>query len=426
MSRFQLIFTVILVVLGVGGAILFAISKNEGAQGAPQVVLWGTLDDRVVSNFIAKMAVENRDTLNVNYRQRSAATFESELIAALARGAGPDMILLPHDLIVKQIDKYYVVPYENYSARTFKDSFIEGSELYLNPSGVLGFPFSVDPIVMYWNRDIFSDAGLAAPPSTWTEFLALAPKIVEKDANGNISQSLVAFGEVRNVSHAKEMLSLLSIQAGTPIVSRNSTGFLTSVLAARGTGLVPGESALQYFTEFSNPSKSTYSWNRSLPNDKNAFAAGRLAVYFGYASELANIRAANPNLNFDVALVPQTGGKKSTYGSFTAIAILRSTNNLSAAYTAAMTLTSAPIQAQWIEASGLPPVRRDLLAALPGDPYKAVFHQSALISKAWLDPNRERTSDIFMRMVENVTSGKMRVSQAVNSASLEIDSLFTN
>jgi ABC-type glycerol-3-phosphate transport system substrate-binding protein len=122
--------------------------------------------------------------------------------------------------------------------------------------------------------------------------------------------------------------------------------------------------------------------------------------------------------------VPQAEGKKMTFGSMQAISLLKSSKNIGAAYTAAVMLTSPEIQAEWVTASNLPPVLRSALATLPGDAYKTIFYQSALIANAWLDPNREATNDVFGRMIENVTSGKLRVSESVRSASLEINNLL--
>lgn len=427
MTRFQLIFTGALVFLGVAGVMTFALVKKEGDKSAPMVVMWGTLDSSLVSNFVEAVSARDRERANVSYVKKSKETFEDELIAALARGSGPDMILLPQDLILKQLDKFFVTPFEDYSERTFKDSFIQQGELFLTKEGIVGFPFAVDPMVMYWNRDMLTSVDVANPPVSWTEFFGLVPKLTKKDERGNITQSLVAFGEMRNVTHAKDIVSLLALQAGTPIVDRDDFGNPVSVLDKAASGLKPAEVAVSFFTEFSNPVKDSYSWNRALVDDRSAFLSSKLALYFGYASELVSLRNLNPNLNFDVALVPQTANaisgnsRKMTFGNIYAIALLKSSRNLGAAYTAALALTDSTSQAEWVQTSGFPPVRRDLLVKLPGDAYKAVFYRSALISNAWLDPNREATNNIFMNLVESVTSGKQRVSQSVNTASIEID-----
>ncbi len=431
MTRFQLIFTGILVTLGIAGVIVFATFKNSGEKTAPRVVMWGTLKSEYVNTFLSEVMLKKKDTINVSYIEKRSDTFEDDLIAALARGAGPDMVLLPQDLIVKQLDKFYITPYENYSERTFKDSFIQEGELYLMPTGIVGFPFAVDPMVMYWNKDLFAAVDAALPPTSWTEFFGLVPKLTKKDETGNISQSLVAFGEVRNVTHAKDIISLLAIQAGTPIVTRGQQGNLASVFNTRNSsGLVPGEQAVSFFTEFSNPVKGSYSWNRALSNDRSSFIAGKLALYFGYASELVGIRDANPNLNFDVTVVPQTTAtlagtaRKMTFGNMNGVAILKSSRNVGAAFTAAVNLTNTDAQTLWVEKSGYPPVRRDLLTKLPGDAYMATFYRSALVSNAWLDPDREGTDSVFMKLVENITSGRQRVSAAVTTASVEIDNFI--
>lgn len=425
MSRFQLIFTGILVFCAVVGAVLFAVARSSGSKSAPQVILWGTAPSSLVSSFMSKVSATYRDTVNVAYVQKNPATFESELIANLARGQGPDLLLVPQDLLIKQLDKYYVVPYQSYSERLFKDSFVPEGELYLGSGGVIGFPFTIDPMVMYWNRSVFQGANVALPPTSWTDLYALAPKIVQKDENGNITQALIAFGSTNNVSHSKDLISLLSLQAGSPIVDIDSTGQFESAFAKSGTGgLVPAEQAVNFFTEFSNPVKPAYSWNRSMPNDRDAFVSGKLALYFGYASELPSIRAANPNLDFDVALVPQVPGRKATFGQMSSLVILKASPNVGAAFTAAVTLTGADLQAEWSKLSGYPPVRRDLLSTPGLNAYQSVFYDSSLMARAWLDPYREATDDIFKRLIDNVTSGKLRTSESVRSASLEIDSLF--
>lgn len=412
------------------GVVIFATAKNNTQNAIPQVVMWGTLPTEKVSGFLGEISLAKKDQLNVRYVEKDSKTFETELIETLARGSGPDMILLPQDLILRQLDKFYITPYENYSERTFRDSFVEGAELFLSPTGIIAFPFSVDPMVMYWNRDLFTSADVPLPPTSWTEFFGLVPKLTQKDDRGNITQSFVAFGEVRNVTHAKDIISMLALQAGTPIVEKNGVGSFVSTLNQRAESLVPAEEAVSFFTEFSNPVKQAYSWNRALSNDRSMFLAGKLALYFGYASEAEVLRSTNPNLNFDVALVPQTStsvsnaAKRLTFGRMNGIAILKTSPNLLSAYNTASILTAPDAQQMWVTASGYPPIRRDLIVTLPGDAYKAVFYRSALISKAWLDPYREVSADIFGRLIENVTSGRQRVSESVTTAHVELNRLI--
>ena len=58
------------------------------------------------------------------------------------------------------------------------------------------------------------------------------------------------------------------------------------------------------------------------------FAKGALAMYFGYASEMSEIKNRNPHLNFDLAEVPQIKGDKSktSFAKIYALAIMKNSS----------------------------------------------------------------------------------------------------
>ncbi|MFK7761718.1 MAG: extracellular solute-binding protein [Roseobacter sp.] len=60
--------------------------------------------------------------------------------------------------------------------------FIEGvRNFYADSEGkMIGMPFNSSTPLLYYNKDILEEAGIDAPPTTWEEFEAMAPKI--KDA----------------------------------------------------------------------------------------------------------------------------------------------------------------------------------------------------------------------------------------------------
>ena len=76
------------------------------------------------------------------------------------------------------------------------------------------------------------------------------------------------------------------------------------------------------------------------------FAAGDLAFYFGFASEISKIRDKNPNLNFDVTFFPQPKGASVavTFGRMQGLAVLKSSQNSGAAFQVISAMTgSGPI-----------------------------------------------------------------------------------
>ncbi len=327
-------------------------------------------------------------------------------------------MLLPHE------DKLALIPYSALSQRTFMDTYIQEGQIYLNPSGILAIPFTVDPLVMYWNRDTFNAAGVASYPRYWDEFTGLNRELTVKDANENIRKSAIALGDFSTVDNAREILASLIMQLGNPISALNQQGVLESTIKV--SAAVDPSPAFKFFAQFVDPTNQDYSWNRSMPDSKTAFLSGTLATYFGFASELNDIRAKNPNLNFDVAPLPQlrTGGVKASYGRMYGLSIVRSTPNANGVYQVMSILTAPANLSSLSQTMYLPPVRTDLIAAGSNDPYISIFDQAALISKTWLDADPAKSGQIFGNVVQSITSGQESVFQALNDAGAQYDVLL--
>jgi ABC-type glycerol-3-phosphate transport system substrate-binding protein len=430
MSTFQVIVLGVcaaLILIGVGVFASFG-GLGDGAS-VGRVIIWGTADNSTMDQLVVELRNSDGAFQDVTYTEKNPATYHTELINAMAAGTGPDLVMMTQEEILEFEDKILTIPYGLVSESSFLNSFIDESQLFLTDEGELALPFMVDPLVMYWNRDLFAAAGEASPPQFWNDFLALTPKITVLDAGSTIKKSTVALGQWQNIAHAKAILSTLFMQAGDRIVARRQDGTLNPVLGTTPTNAPsnPSESALRFYTEFTNPSKTTYSWNRTMPLSSTAFIAGDVAVYFGFASEYPTIAARNPNLRFGVAKVPQVEGvsTRATYGRLTGLAIPRTSSNANGAAQIAQKLASAQVVSTLVELTGLPPVRRDVRVDTASDAAMAVFRESALIARGWLDPNSAETDTIFRTMVESVISGRQSTAGAVSEAATALRRLFT-
>lgn len=424
MSKFQIILTGVFGAFIVIGLIIFSAYKGA-SQDKVTVVVWGSLRSDLFANVLDATSLKDSETIEVSYKEINADEFDAEFVEALASGNGPDLFLLPSNKIMKHRNKIFEVPYSVLTSRQFKDSFIEGAEIFTSPNGVVALPVVVDPLVMYWNRNIFNQTRITEPPKYWDEFYTLAGLISQKDGALNIQRSAVSFGEYANISHAKAIISTLAMQAGTPITAWQGNK-VASVFDYRfDKPIIPAEASINFYTEFSNPAKPTYSWNRSLPLSYNYFLGGDLALYFGLASELTGLQYRNPNLNFDVAKVPTSreAGDFFVYGDFLGLAITKASANINSAYNVAYTLATEGAE-PWSDVFGLPPVRRDLLAQRQTDAYRSVFYDSAIRARAWLDPEPKESEAVFRAMIESVTSGRARVSEAITRASRELEALL--
>ncbi len=426
MTPFQLIFTGVFAVFILVGVIFFSLSKGSSSGVVSNITIWGTLTPTEYSVLEKASGIYGDDTLNVTYVEINEASFDQSFIEALARGAGPDLVFISQDSVLKHRDKLFAIPYESYSERAFKESFIEEGELFLSTEGVVGLPFSVDPLVMYWNRTMFNNAGISEAPKYWDEFFNLASTFVVKDTSLNISQTSSALGEYLNVTNAKEILSALIMQAGGSVTVKNGEVVSSDLVNKHNETVVPSEAVLNYYTQFSNPSNSYYSWNRSLPSAQDFFVSGDSAIYFGFASELSTINLKNPNLNFDVSSFPQARGSNEilTYGKLTALSIPKTSNNIAAAFTAANMLSGIGSLTELENMTGLPPVRRGMLSNKPTNPSSVVFYNSALWSRGWYDPDKNRTATLFRNMIESVTSGRSSISTSVRDASTLLQTML--
>lgn len=430
MNNFQTILVAVFLAFFVFAVLIFSgilklgDSNTQSATPVGKVVIWGTFDNTPeFSKVYQDVNSANRD-LSISYVKKSEATYQQSLIEAFAAGTGPDLFFITPDMVQKFGNFIYKVPYTSYGEKTFKDAFIDGASVYLASDGVIGFPIAVDPMVLYYNKDIFSNEGIVSPPEYWDELFNLSKRLTKKKDDGTILQSMIALGRYDNVNHAKDILATLLLQSGNPIVTVTKTGY-TTVLNENDSALPvsPIEQILNFFVEFSNPSNTAYSWNRSLPNSLDMFTGGKLVMYLGHASELFNIESINPNLSFDVAQILQTKGTntKRTYGNIYAIAVNKKSANITAAFGVAGMMSTGDMAKNLSIALSLPPASRTLLANKPTDPYLFTFFNSAIITRTWLDPDKAASSNIFAELIQNVLSNKLSVTDAINKAQGQLE-----
>jgi ABC-type glycerol-3-phosphate transport system substrate-binding protein len=435
MSNFQTILVAIFLAFFVFAVLIFsgAIKLGGTSSNTPQgrVLIWGTFPSQYVSGAIDSISAANKE-LTVVYEKKDADTYQQDLITAFANGAGPDLFIITPDMIAANNNFIYKIPYASYAQKTFSDSFIDGASIYMDTDGIVGFPLVVDPMVLYYNKDILSNEGIVAPPKTWDELFTLNPTLTKRDNAGTISQSMIALGQYANVNNAKDILATLLIQNGNLITARSvdssDKATFVSTLDSNPSGLSmsPIEAVLKFFVEFSNPSNTAYSWNRILPNSLDMFTGGKLAFYIGRASELFNIQSVNPNLSFDVVQIPQIKDStiKRTYGEIYAIATNKKSPNLNTSFGVAGMLSTGDNAKSLSTATSLPPVSRTLLLDKPTDPYLYTFFNSALIVRSWIDPNNAKSDLVFKELVENILSNNLSEGEAITKAQGQLEMLF--
>ncbi len=317
---------------------------------------------------------------------------------------------------MKQRSRLEPVPYESYPARDYRSQYVDGASIFALSDGIYAYPVAVDPLMLYWNRDLFSFNNFVTPPTSWEEIVSdMVPTLTVRDFDRTIKQSALAMGEYSNVKNAFGVISLLVLQGGSALVEEQDAYYKIRLDETVERSSRPLAAAITFYTNFNSVSNSLYSWNRSLPLDRDMFLSEELALYFGFGSEARELERRNPNLSFDIAEVPQGAAAtvKRTYGKFYGFAIPRSAKNKCGAYTVRQGLSGQVPAKKLADGYGLAPVHRSLLVAGSNDIYGRVIYGAVPVTRGWLSPDRTETDRIFSTLLSDVVSNRSSIPGAV-------------
>lgn len=430
-TNFQIVLLIMFGFLAVIAVLMFAGvipggSSFLGDKSAGEIVMWGPAGGDNLQRFFEDLSLANEKTVRIRYVAQAPETYLDKLIEAFARGGGPDAFFVDQNMIDRLTGKITDIPFSVYAERDFRDNFVDGAAIFAGTSSLKALPLLVDPLMLYYNRTLYSSAGIAVPPARWDDFLGGISALNRRDERGNFKLTAAPLGEFVNIQNAKYILSTLMLQAGNPITTNESDGSYRFDLANDyGFSPAPAVAAVNFYLQFSNPSLAVYSWNRSMDDDQSLFIAEQAAAYFGFASELSRLKAKNPHLALDVAPLPQKDlTRRFVYGSFTGIAIAGNSRQKSLAYAASRLLTETANLSKLAEVIGIPPARRDLLSRAVSDPWQQAWNGSALYARSFVDPDRAQTNAILTRTLENIQTNQISAPEALTDANGRLNLLF--
>src|SRR3954451_4426900 len=119
----------------------------------------------------------------------------TKALTAVKSGAPPVMSILLSTDMFTLIDEDAVVPFDDLIRsnedrawlKSFYPAFMENSQ---TGGKTWGIPFQRSTIVLYYNKEMFKDAGLDAnkPPANWSELVQYAQKLTKRDGAGKVTQ----------------------------------------------------------------------------------------------------------------------------------------------------------------------------------------------------------------------------------------------
>ncbi len=439
--------------------------QRKGPQYSLKLEVWGLFDDSdTFDEIFDSYRKVNPNIAEINYRKLTSDNYKKELVDALASGQGPDVFLIHNTWLNQFKDKTSPAPAEILNEQTFRNNFVDTViSDFLFEGKVFAVPLTVDSLGLYYNKDLFNEAGITNPPTTWEEFVQVCEKLSQISSDGRILQSGAAIGTAYNINRSSDLLGLLMLQNRTQMVdlnSRNAT--FNQAIIQNGENISPGKNALKFYTQFARAGTEAYSWNTQMHYSLDAFSEGTVAMMFNYSWHRDTITQKTPGLNFEVAPVPQLPGNPavdySNYWGF-AVAknkIIEKTDNpnpnflpitneirISEAWKFLNYLTTKPEQPlqianaygkvmttdfdpakNYVEKTRKPAGRRDLIENQKTDAKIGVFAQQNLIARSWYQVDPEAIEAIFAEMIDKVNRGQASEEEALNTAASQVGQLM--
>lgn len=429
MDKQKLLIIVAIVVIILIIVLAFGLKEDRGKKS---VVLefWGVYDEPTLySGFIEAYSKENKH-VTIKYQKKSFDTYEKDLVDALAAGQGPDIWIIHNTWLPKHKDKISPVPQteEFTSLKIFENTFIDVVyQDFVDDNEIYAIPLYVDTLALYYNKDLLNSAGIPSPPATWTEFLTDVELLTQRDQWGNIQKSGVAMGTAENINRSTDVLTLLLLQTGAEMTDEKhvqATFHQSTYL--EGKPFSPGKEALRFYTDFSNPTKRVYCWNKQMPYSIDAFYQGKTAMMINYSHHIETIRSKVPYLNFAIAPVPQIEGRDFdiNYPNYWALTVSKGSKASEEAWRFILFLRQKENARQYVELAKKPTSRRDLVEWQREDADLGVFADQALSARSWYQADSQAIEKIFANMVESIVLGEALIEQAIAKAADQVTILM--
>ena len=392
---FLFIGVLVLVLLGPLLYSIFRTKDDKELLRPVKLEWWRTSDTPADLTAIIGAYQASHPNVSVNVKVLRPEEFELALLNGWAQDAGPDIVSLPVSNWRSRINNLLPapatvqVPFVTYegirneqlvhkntvrmpTVNDIGNIFVETVKVDSIVNGkIYGLPLAIDTIVMYYNRDLLNRGNIPQPATDWTTFKDHVSSLALVDRSGRFIQYGTALGETNNLPLAFELLSILMMQNGTLMINdTNSRAMFDQPITGSGQDYLPGEDALRFFSDFSNPTKEVYTWSEDEPKPLDAFIDGRLVYYFGYLSDLKIIRNQAPRLNFSISTFPQIADttQQVYYADYNIEAVAAKTKFPNEAWDLVNFATTRPDEARkYLKATGRTTALRNLVEEQKAD-----------------------------------------------------------
>lgn len=261
---------------------------RDGADGTK--ALW----DSIIADFEAKnpnvdVVLEMQSWDNINDVLRTKLQSESTTPDVLNIDAYADFAKDGQLYEAKDVVSQSVL--DDFQPGFAKNASLDGTQY--------GLPIAASTRTLFYNKDLFEQAGVTAPPKTWDELLAAAQKI---SALGN---GIAGYGLPLGNEEAQAETSIWTFGAGG---SWGDETELTIDTPENLAGVEQIETMIDANVTQPNPGST------DRKDVINNFIQGKIGMIEAHPPTVGLIAAGNPGLNYGTAPTPTKSGEPVTLG----------------------------------------------------------------------------------------------------------------
>ena len=262
-----------------------------------------------MNRLIQQFEAANPDVRVIHNSDIPYADFRDKIAASAPAGVGPDVATMFYGWVPAWVDAGYLIPLpeEEFPAAILESEF---SPMVANSKfqgEYWAVPTAVRTLALFWNKDLFAEAGLdpEQPPQTLDEMLEYAQKLTQYDDDGNILVQGFPPAMPGQAHHwFREVL--LRQYGGEPYSEDNKTVLWNSP---------EGCEAFTWLAEFETVHNTGS--NDLFEDATQAFLQGKSALHIDGSFRLGSIERNAPDLNFGVTELPVGPNEEShTFGSY--------------------------------------------------------------------------------------------------------------
>ncbi len=394
--------------------------EQAGSDGPTTVTFWNgfTDADRPAVEEIVNRFNESQDDVIVEMTVQPWDVINQTSLSAYSANEGPTIVGLPAEQFVgyaeagvwTSVDEVYdsgmldpaTLPEASIEATTY-----EGARY--------GVPMSAAAGMLYYNKDLFAEAGLEGPPATLDELAEFAVTLTDYDPDDETNS-----------------------RYGLALPDHGALPTWAVLLWANGGGLVADDNSASILDEPESIEAAEF-WTDLIINEHispvglsgvdgdNLFSSGRAAMVFN--GPWSSGAFTDAGIDYGIAPVPP--------GDATQASAAISVNmHLSAAATEAETpgayeffafWNSEESQPYWAVSTGYPPNRTDLPAdAVAENPTSLGFseYEGARLYLKGLTQASQIDTDVWIPTVQQMTRGEGTPEELLTSAAEQIDALL--